>query len=293
MNSSQIKSFLTAAECLNFTQAADKLYISQPVLSRNIAALENELDVLLFTRTNNAVQLTPAGEIIYRWLRESQVLQNDVLLQARQANALPRGELRIGFVLTEVPTQRESSALVEFQKRHPETQLTIFRCSALEIIRQLTDHSIDIGIMLDSPLNRDLRLEIEEIAEVEQCLLVSKAHPLAEYDPISLRAFANDVFISVKTEYSPVITSRIHELCGAVGFIPRIREADSTIEQLAQVEAQQGVTPVPSTHISQSHPLVRQLRLKEGFTMHLVCCWDRLNTNPSIEQFLTVLRETK
>ena len=292
MNSAQIKSFLAAAQWLNFTLAAEKLYISQPVLSRNIAALESELDILLFSRTNNTVQLTPGGEIVYQWLRESQVIQNDVLLKARQANALTHGELRVGFVTTELPTDRESTALLEFQRRYPATQLTIARHSAQELIRQITDHALDVGIMLETPLTRDLRLLTEEVAQVEQCLLVSKGHPLAEYDPISLRAFANDVFISVKPKYSPVITSRICEICGTVGFIPRIREMDSTTEQLAQIEAQRGVTPVPSTHISRSHPLVRQLRLKESFPMRLICCWEKLNPNPNIARFLAVLRES-
>ena len=49
MNTAQVKCFLMAAECLNFTAAAEKLYISQPVLSRNIAALEDELGVLLLS----------------------------------------------------------------------------------------------------------------------------------------------------------------------------------------------------------------------------------------------------
>lgn len=61
MTITQIKYFITAAKCLNFTKAASKLYITQPALSRQISAIEEELNVQLFVRNNRSVKLTPAG----------------------------------------------------------------------------------------------------------------------------------------------------------------------------------------------------------------------------------------
>ena len=58
MNTQQIKSFLVAAQCGSFTQAAELLYVTQPALSRQIASLEAELGYKLFARTNRAVRLT-------------------------------------------------------------------------------------------------------------------------------------------------------------------------------------------------------------------------------------------
>jgi DNA-binding transcriptional LysR family regulator len=64
MNILQMKYFLTAAACLNFTQAANLLYISQPALSRQISTIEEELEVTLFTRTNRSVELTECGKFL-------------------------------------------------------------------------------------------------------------------------------------------------------------------------------------------------------------------------------------
>ena len=64
MNFSQIKCFLAAAECLSFTRAADRLYLSQPVLSRQIASMEDELGIELFIREKKSIRLTPAGEVL-------------------------------------------------------------------------------------------------------------------------------------------------------------------------------------------------------------------------------------
>ena len=65
MNLLQIHYFLAAADCLSFTQAADLLYITQPALSRQITAIEKELNLQLFVRTIRAVRLTPAGQALY------------------------------------------------------------------------------------------------------------------------------------------------------------------------------------------------------------------------------------
>ncbi len=61
MNLTQIEYFLEVAKSLNFTKAAKSLHVSQPALSKQIANLERDLEVLLFFRTNKAVSLTPAG----------------------------------------------------------------------------------------------------------------------------------------------------------------------------------------------------------------------------------------
>lgn len=58
MNMIQMKYFITAAKCLNFTKAADKLFITQPALSRQIASMEAELNMQLFIRNNRSVRLT-------------------------------------------------------------------------------------------------------------------------------------------------------------------------------------------------------------------------------------------
>ena len=65
MNMIQMKYFITAAKCLNFTKAADKLFITQPALSRQIASMEAELNMQLFIRRQKSVQLTPAGAFLY------------------------------------------------------------------------------------------------------------------------------------------------------------------------------------------------------------------------------------
>lgn len=290
MNTSQQKSFLMAAECLNFTQAAEKLYISQPVLSRNIAALEEEFGMLLFVRSNNTLQLTPAGEVMYQWMKEHQQSLNDALARAREASGAPSGTLRIGFVSSEQPPRRDAQAILLFQQKYPDIEISISRKPAQEIANHLLDQSLDIAAMLDTEITRDTRFSYYESGLCRSVVAVSRTHPLADFDPISLRAFANELFISVSPKYSPLMSNKIKQVCGIVGFVPRIREVSGTDEQLAVVEAQQGVALVADNHISNHNPLVRQLQLKEGLSIPFVCVWNKKNTNSSIEKYLEILK---
>lgn len=66
MDTEQIRDFLTVARYKNFSKAAEALYIGQPALSRRISALERQLGVQLFLRSNKAVELTPAGVILQK-----------------------------------------------------------------------------------------------------------------------------------------------------------------------------------------------------------------------------------
>ena len=86
MNSMQIKCFLEAAECLNFSKAAENIHVAQPTLSKNIAALEKELTVRLFDRGHyQAVTLTRAGKLFYTKFKKWQGELLQIIEMARVA----------------------------------------------------------------------------------------------------------------------------------------------------------------------------------------------------------------
>lgn len=71
MTTEQMRTFLAVADCLNFTKAAERLYLSQPTISRQIQALEEECKTPLLVRTRKEVRLTPAGAIMVSHLKNS------------------------------------------------------------------------------------------------------------------------------------------------------------------------------------------------------------------------------
>ena len=97
MNFSQIRCFLAAADCLSFTRAADRLYLSQPVLSRQIAAMEEELGIQLFIREKKAVRLTPAGEIFAAGMKRLSDDYQSLLEKASAVHNGFEGSLNVGM----------------------------------------------------------------------------------------------------------------------------------------------------------------------------------------------------
>ena len=101
MELKQLQYFLQVAEYLNFSRAAQQLYISQPALSYQIAELERELGVELFVRDRRRVHLTAAGKALVDPARRLLGQAEELPLLARQGSMGPGGKLRIGFDETE------------------------------------------------------------------------------------------------------------------------------------------------------------------------------------------------
>lgn len=290
MNSTQQQCFMKSAELLNFSAAAEQLYISQPALSRNIAALENELELMLFSRRNNVLKLTPGGEIVYHWMRRSESSMHAMLRKAKEANAEPLGELRVGFVRTELPSPRDTHTIVRFRKKYPHVNLTISHFRAQEIIRRLAEHTIDVAIMIGSAAYGDARLQYFESAKYRRCIALPISHPLAGRDRVSLTAFAEDTFITVARDASPTMSRMVETVCGSVGFLPRMSSVKNTDEQLSTLEAGNGVALLIDNHAAKLNPLLRFIPLEEDFPVSLLCVWDRLNQNPSLRDYLDIYK---
>jgi DNA-binding transcriptional LysR family regulator len=145
MNFSQIKCFLAAAEYLSFTRAADRLYLSQPVLSRQIAAMEDELGMELFTREKKAIKLTPAGEILAQGMKR---LAKEYQSLVEKANAVHRGfagSLNIGMVEGQLICPPYSVALNRFREKYPDVRVNLSSHTLAGLHNALLGGEIDVG----------------------------------------------------------------------------------------------------------------------------------------------------
>ena len=73
LNMNSLKIFLEVANSNSFLEASNKLYVSQPAISKSMSKLEKDLNVTLFYRTNKGISLTPSGEILYNYLKKAEV----------------------------------------------------------------------------------------------------------------------------------------------------------------------------------------------------------------------------
>jgi DNA-binding transcriptional LysR family regulator len=152
----RLKVFYTVAQTLNFNKAAEKLFISQPAVSKHIHELELHFGITLFNRKNKRISLTIEGEIVKQYahniFEQYQKLDFDLnLLKSKTA-----GSLRIGASTT-IAQYIIPPVLAAFHKRFPEVTLNLYNANSLEIEQMLLAGSIDLGIVEGTNMNTDLR----------------------------------------------------------------------------------------------------------------------------------------
>ncbi len=145
MTISQLEYVLAVAKYRNFTEAAKHSYVTQPTLSMQIQKLEEELDIKIFNRKKKPIALTEIGEKIVAQAKtivtESQRM-NDIVDQQK---GYIGGEFRLGIIPTIIPTLLPLFLKI-FIKKYPKVNLIINELTTEEIIKQLTNGTIDVGI---------------------------------------------------------------------------------------------------------------------------------------------------
>jgi LysR family cyn operon transcriptional activator len=196
----QLKYFVRAAELLNFTQAADELFITQSTLSHQIKELENSLSVLLFDRIGKKVKLTEAGAIMLQYARKT-------LLQAEQGkqvlldlNNLKTGKLAIGstYGLTELLIQ----SLAQFNQEFPDLQLEIVYGSTADLLQKIHHYEIDCMLSFLPSSYQDNQLEIFKLFTSTLSLIVHESHPWANLKKVSLQKVASLPLVLPSQGYS-------------------------------------------------------------------------------------------
>jgi len=179
MDIRQLQYLVALARERHFTRAAQACHVTQPTLSGRIRQLEQELGVPIVERGHRFHGLTPDGERIVKWAVA--ILDNWSSLQQEIANRLDTtgtltGHLSIGVIPSALPMAALLTRTI--RGRHPGIELTVLSLSSIDILRQLEDFSIDIGLTyLDNEPIEGMRSEI--VYRERYCLLVRDDHELA------------------------------------------------------------------------------------------------------------------
>ena len=183
LNTFQIECFLALSRSLNFTQTSEDLFVSQPTLSRNIAALETELGVQLLVRNTKSVELTAAGRRFAKRVASSIEGFQDAVEEARLARDGVVGSLRLGIqVDTFEPFVVD---LVNcFRKEHPQIELKLRPMSISKLQRGINNGTLDLVIgAKETNLRHPGQLLLSERAE---CVALPAGHPLAEREILQM-----------------------------------------------------------------------------------------------------------
>jgi DNA-binding transcriptional LysR family regulator len=240
---SELHAFVVLANELHFRKASERLFLSQPALSKKIQRLEEKLKGALFVRSRRRVALTDAGRSFLP--RAAKLLQDaeDALRETQAAVQGRGGILRIGFGIASLP-EILPRTILRFRKLYPEVELQMREMPSPSQVSSLIESRLDAGILRMPVTNRKL-MSVPLFSE--HLVLATPAD--APYRPRDgVNRFRNSGFIFVSPSVSKTFHDRVLSLCLRAGFTPRVvQEANEILTILHLVRAGLGVSLVPQS----------------------------------------------
>jgi DNA-binding transcriptional LysR family regulator len=242
-----LRYFVRVAEELHFGRAAIKLGISQPPLSQQIRALEDELGIELFDRTSRRVRLTDAGTIFLVEARRTLDQAQHAMDVARRIQQGEEGELAIGFASSVPFVAPVSRGFAEFRAEHPAVHLTLKELGREAQISELREEQLDVGFIrgTDRPI---LPGALTSSFVQEESLLVAlrENHPLAQEDrPLTVRDVAGQPLVMFSKEAGAGFNEQIDLLFAREAQELRIvQEVSGLGSMLGLVAAGLGITVI-------------------------------------------------
>ena len=170
--------FLSAAEHLNFTRAAEEQCISQTAVSQQIKLLEQELGYALFVRGKRGVSLTPAGEVFYRQCRQLMIRYNDAAAQGKKVALGNATDLRIGYAgayeLWTIVSQ-----IRKYHRQHPEAEIEFQLGSNQSLLSGLAEGQLDMAVLSGFGVELGKGLDSRVTLSDPCMVMISASHPLA------------------------------------------------------------------------------------------------------------------
>lgn len=296
MTTAQIEYFLAVATCLNFTEASKMLFVAQSSLSRNIASLEEELGLKLFTRTKKYVRLTPAGAVLYEEFSKINHMMEGAIVKAKRAEAGKDLHLRIGVIEAQEAEHFLPPAISQLTTLYPTIDINLSRGNFKTLRNDLKEGKIDIAITFDFDLNsfKDQDILYESLYRSVGDCIISKNHPLAQKADVKISDLKDETAIVIDPDVSFGGYNDLIEFCKRHGFTPKhIRTASSVEDIILMVEAGLGYTVIDQNCKLSRGNLIYKLNTNDSVEMSVLAIWKKNNYNPAISLFITNLEKNK
>jgi LysR family transcriptional regulator, low CO2-responsive transcriptional regulator len=187
----QLKVFEAVARHLNYTRAAEELFLTQPAVSMQVKLLEEHLGVALFEQLGKRIHLTEAGQEVLAYARTVTQQLDELESVLNRIKGLSGGKLRISVATTAnyfIPT-----LLGTFSRRYPEVTVSLDVTNREALLQQLSENTVDIVIMGQPPSGLDV--EAEAFMENPLIIVAPPGHALAHQKKIPLKRLQEEVFL--------------------------------------------------------------------------------------------------
>lgn len=289
----RIQYFVTLAEYLHFSQAADSLYISQSTLSYHIAELELELGVQLFTRNKRKVALTKTATELLPIAKEILAKVEELTLAASRQNLMSDEVIRMQICF-DISSPRFDlfgidEAIVQMRKLYPDAEINCCQSSMEDILSGLSTLNYDLGFVtlrhgekLDTKFNvLPIHTDILSVVSIFDMSLGSLSQI---FEKKALYLLKDD------TRWNSKILFLLKEL----GITPEVRWENNFSSMLTRVTTGEGITVLPRSEFRaevQSRPTLKALDFQsEEAKVYSCALWHESNCNTGILPLISQIR---
>ncbi len=290
MDIRQLKNFIAVAEERNIGRAASRVHMTQPPLTRQIHALENDLGVSLFTRTPRGVDLTQAGEALLKDARSICGLAEQAAERAQLASRGQIGRLDVGVFGTAM-FDILPRLLSGFAQTHPQVKLALHhgptpvQVSALRQGRVL--------LVFERMLPNETDIAVELVAREKVLVALHQSHRLASKKAIAMQDLRGVPLIMQSAPLSQLANVTL-DLCRANGFEPKMAHlAPDVVTGAMMVSCGMGTMFVPESMRNLQLPnlVCRPLKAQANAFMELHCYYLKTEHSPLLHALLDCIRD--
>ncbi|MEO8238176.1 MAG: LysR family transcriptional regulator [Flavobacterium sp.] len=256
-----LKYFLAVAEELSFTKAAEKLFISQPPLSRQIIELEEEIQAQLFNRNNKKVELTEAGKYFEKEVRELFHTLDHITSKTKKIAENVSGEFRIAYI-SSIYSSVISELIKHLKEQFPYVNFKLFEVSTTKQITALEQGKIDLGIIRSPVKSPKIK---SQLWFQDGFSVVYNKNIIQIKSENEIPNLKDETFVFFNKDYAPHYHEVLLELCAFYGFTPKVVHESNNINSIVQlVKNGLGISIVPSNIAkNNSDPEIGFIELKK------------------------------
>jgi len=265
----QLRAVLVIMEEGSVNRAAARLRISQPTLTRQLQATEQELGAPLFERESQGVRPTDLAHHLRKTMTPV-IKSYDRAWAELTAHAHGRqSQIRVGYLGLSA-SRFLTPVLGQFQEAHPDVRLWLFDQTPQEQLQALRNGDLDLALIGQEAASVGDEFYQQRIARIGVVAVLASGHALSRKDAISLRDLSGEGFIAPTESAVPGRKQWIVQLCRNAEFRPRwIGETESVTDTFARIAAEQAVSLLPDYLQQAPPPGIAIIRLSDRFA-----CWD-------------------
>lgn len=192
MEDHKLKVFCTVAETKSFSKTSEIIHLTQPAVSLQIQALEEIYETKLFDRSSSFINLTPAGEIFYRYAKDILNLYAEAEKEIGKITGLIKGSITIGASTT-IGNYVLPAVIADFKKNHPKIKINVFIGNTKRVVDLLNSGGIDIGLVEGETSKH--KMKTDPIIEDELAFIVPPLHTWAKKKVVSILEVTKEPFI--------------------------------------------------------------------------------------------------